>query len=219
MNALLAAAVRMKSPEAFRTISEVAEGLALPQHVLRFWESKFQQIRPLKRGGGRRYYRPEDVVLINSIKDLLYNQGFTIRGVQKLLKENSRFPSARSMVPDPQVPVSVSASMASTSAHSGRPSLWHRAFHPRKSVSWNRFWANSKPCANCCARAAFKKQFSFKQNLTPATLCAASQVCVHKSVEALAWTKGGCPICFRRRRNGMRRLSGHDGDYFAKLPF
>ncbi len=78
----------VKSPAAFRTISEVAEGLALPQHVLRFWESKFQQIKPLKRGGGRRYYRPEDVRIIHDIKELLYNQGFTIRGVQKLLREN-----------------------------------------------------------------------------------------------------------------------------------
>src|SRR5476651_2372400 len=77
----------MKSAAAFRTISEVASDLAVPQHVLRFWESKFQQIRPLKRGGGRRYYRPEDINLLNSIKDLLYNQGFTIRGVQKLLRE------------------------------------------------------------------------------------------------------------------------------------
>ncbi|MBV8061497.1 MAG: MerR family transcriptional regulator [Alphaproteobacteria bacterium] len=98
-----------KSPTAFRTISEVANDLSVPQHVLRFWESKFQQIRPLKRGGGRRYYRPEDVQLISSIKDLLYNQGFTIRGVQKLLKENGRFPSARSMVPEPQIPASLSA--------------------------------------------------------------------------------------------------------------
>src|ERR1700721_2700530 len=73
----------MKAPGAFRTISEVATDLEVPQHVLRFWESKFQQIRPLKRGGGRRYYRPEDVQLLNGIKDLLYNQGFTIRGVQK----------------------------------------------------------------------------------------------------------------------------------------
>src|SRR5580658_7494073 len=89
-------AAEMKAPGAFRTISEVATDLEVPQHVLRFWESKFQQIRPLKRGGGRRYYRPEDVQLLNSIKDLLYNQGFTIRGVQKLLKENGRFPSARS---------------------------------------------------------------------------------------------------------------------------
>src|ERR1700722_14288901 len=99
----------VKSATAFRTISEVANDLSVPQHVLRFWESKFQQIRPLKRGGGRRYYRPEDVQLISSIKDLLYSQGFTIRGVQKLLKENGRFPSARSMVPDPQVPTSVTA--------------------------------------------------------------------------------------------------------------
>src|SRR5262249_20128005 len=102
----------MKSPTAFRTISEVATDLSVPQHVLRFWESKFQQIRPLKRGGGRRYYRPEDVQLISSIKDLLYSQGFTIRGVQKLLKENGRFPSARSMVPDPQVPTSITALQA-----------------------------------------------------------------------------------------------------------
>ena len=105
-------AAEMKSPTAFRTISEVATDLSVPQHVLRFWESKFQQIRPLKRGGGRRYYRPEDVQLIGSIKDLLYNQGFTIRGVQKLLKENGRFPSARSMVPDPQIPVSMSSLQA-----------------------------------------------------------------------------------------------------------
>lgn len=97
----------MKSPTAFRTISEVAEGLALPQHVLRFWESKFQQIKPLKRGGGRRYYRPEDVKIIHDIKDLLYNQGFTIRGVQKLLRETHSTSVARSMVAQPQLPMSV----------------------------------------------------------------------------------------------------------------
>ena len=99
--------IETKSPAAFRTISEVATDLAVAQHVLRFWESKFPQIKPLKRGGGRRYYRPEDVQLINGIKDLLYNKGFTIRGVQKLLKEQGRFPSARSMVPDPQLPASM----------------------------------------------------------------------------------------------------------------
>ncbi len=82
--------IEAKAPAAFRTISEVAANLDVPQHVLRFWESKFQQVRPLKRGGGRRYYRPEDVTLLSSIKDLLYNQGFTIRGVQKLLKETGR---------------------------------------------------------------------------------------------------------------------------------
>lgn len=79
-----------KASTAFRTISEVANNLEVPQHVLRFWESKFQQVRPLKRGGGRRYYRPEDVVLLSNIKELLYNQGMTIRGVQKLLKETGR---------------------------------------------------------------------------------------------------------------------------------
>jgi DNA-binding transcriptional MerR regulator len=77
----------MKAPDAFRTISEVAEELDLPQHVLRFWETRFNQIKPMKRGGGRRYYRPEDVDLLRGIRLLLYSEGFTIRGVQRLLKE------------------------------------------------------------------------------------------------------------------------------------
>ncbi|MEQ9572646.1 MAG: MerR family transcriptional regulator, partial [Nitratireductor sp.] len=77
-----------KSPDAFRTISEVAEDLDLPQHVLRFWETRFTQIKPMKRGGGRRYYRPQDVDLIKGIKRMLYDQGYTIKGVQKLLREN-----------------------------------------------------------------------------------------------------------------------------------
>ncbi len=76
-----------KSPDAFRTISEVAEELDVPQHVLRFWETKFPVVKPLKRGGGRRYYRPGDVELIRGIRDLLYTHGFTIKGAQKLLKE------------------------------------------------------------------------------------------------------------------------------------
>jgi DNA-binding transcriptional MerR regulator len=79
-----------KAPGAFRTISEVATDLDVPQHVLRFWESKFAQVRPLKRGGGRRYYRPEDVDLLRFIRALLYEQGYTIRGVQKVLKEQGR---------------------------------------------------------------------------------------------------------------------------------
>jgi len=77
-----------KSPDAFRTISEVAEQLDLPQHVLRFWETRFSQIKPLKRGGGRRYYRPQDVELIKGIRHMLYDQGYTIKGVQKLLRDN-----------------------------------------------------------------------------------------------------------------------------------
>ncbi|WP_439814404.1 MerR family transcriptional regulator [Zavarzinia sp. CC-PAN008] len=76
-----------KSPEAFRTISEVATELDVPQHVLRFWESRFTQVRPLKRGGGRRYYRREDVDLLRGIRHLLYSEGYTIKGVQKLLRE------------------------------------------------------------------------------------------------------------------------------------
>jgi DNA-binding transcriptional MerR regulator len=84
---LASAAVRNKSPEAFRTISEVATELDVPQHVLRFWEGRFAQIRPVKRAGGRRYYRPEDVDLLRGIRALLYREGFTIKGVQKILKE------------------------------------------------------------------------------------------------------------------------------------
>ncbi|MGH6962835.1 MAG: MerR family transcriptional regulator [Dongiaceae bacterium] len=78
-----------KSSSAFRTISEVAQDLNVPQHVLRFWETRFTQIRPLKRGGGRRYYRPEDVALLRLIRELLYDEGYTIKGVQKLMREGA----------------------------------------------------------------------------------------------------------------------------------
>jgi DNA-binding transcriptional MerR regulator len=76
-----------KAPDAFRTISEVAEELDIPQHVLRFWESRFSQIKPMKRAGGRRYYRPDDVDLLRGIRHLLYGEGYTIRGVQRILRE------------------------------------------------------------------------------------------------------------------------------------
>ena len=83
-----------KSPDAFRTISEVAQELDVPQHVLRFWESRFAQIKPVKRAGGRRYYRPEDVDLLRGIRALLYSEGLTIRGVQKVLKDRGARPVA-----------------------------------------------------------------------------------------------------------------------------
>jgi DNA-binding transcriptional MerR regulator len=76
-----------KAPGAFRTISEVADEIDVPQHVLRFWESRFAQIRPMKRGGGRRFYRPEDVDLLRGVRHLLYGEGYTIRGVQRILRE------------------------------------------------------------------------------------------------------------------------------------
>jgi DNA-binding transcriptional MerR regulator len=96
-----------KSAEAFRTISEVAQELEVPQHVLRFWESRFPQVKPLKRAGGRRYYRPDDVVLLRRIRQCLYDQGYTIKGVQKLLREGalkgegalSRAPAAPTPLP------------------------------------------------------------------------------------------------------------------------
>ena len=84
-----------KSPDAFRTISEVAQDLDVPQHVLRFWESRFSEIKPMKRGGGRRYYRPEDVELLRGIRHLLYGEGYTIRGVQRILRDQGRRNSSR----------------------------------------------------------------------------------------------------------------------------
>ncbi len=88
-----------KSAAAFRTISEVARELDVPQHVLRFWESKFTQVKPLKRGGGRRYYRPEDIELLRSIRSLLYRDGYTIKGVQKLLREGQVARDGAGIVP------------------------------------------------------------------------------------------------------------------------
>ena len=91
-----------KSTSAFRTISEVADELDVAQHVLRFWESKFTQVRPLKRGGGRRYYRPEDVELLRQIRSMLYDEGYTIKGAQKLLRARR---SGRGIGGEPPVPV------------------------------------------------------------------------------------------------------------------
>jgi len=88
-----------KAPGAFRTISEVADDLDVPQHVLRFWETKFNQVKPLKRGGGRRYYRPEDVALLKHIHHLLYTEGYTIKGAQKLLKGQGKNQIAAQMMP------------------------------------------------------------------------------------------------------------------------
>lgn len=94
-----------KSAGAFRTISEVAQDLNVEQHVLRFWETKFTQVKPLKRGGGRRYYRPEDVELLKSIHHLLYQEGYTIKGVQKLLSASRGNLSARSAAGEEQSPL------------------------------------------------------------------------------------------------------------------
>ena len=98
-----------KSPDAYRTISEVAVTMDLPQHVLRFWETRFPQIKPMKRGGGRRYYRPDDVELLRAIKRLLYGQGYTIKGVQKLLRDQGVQSVVRSpavvLAPPPEAPM------------------------------------------------------------------------------------------------------------------
>jgi DNA-binding transcriptional MerR regulator len=98
-----------KSADAFRTISEVAGDLEVPQHVLRFWETRFAQIKPLKRAGGRRYYRPEDIELLRRIRELLYKHGYTIKGVQRLLKDNGliEVPVSAPAIAAPVVPASV----------------------------------------------------------------------------------------------------------------
>lgn len=103
-----------KSAAAFRTISEVSGELDVPQHVLRFWEGKFSQVRPLKRGGGRRYYRPEDIDLLRRIRDLLYSDGYTIKGVQRLLREgrgkDGEAEEATAELPKPVAAVAASGS-------------------------------------------------------------------------------------------------------------
>lgn len=121
-----------KSDAAFRTISEVAEALDTPAHVLRFWESKFSQIKPMKRGGGRRYYRPEDVSLLRGIRELLYEDGLTIKGVQKVLRERGQRhvagigdgeaapPAAAADAPAPAARPDVDATVARLEALSSR---------------------------------------------------------------------------------------------------
>ena len=115
-----------KNADAFRTISEVAEELDLPQHVLRFWETRFPQIKPLKRAGGRRYYRPRDIEVLRAIKHLLYREGYTIRGVQRVLKEQA---GAVATVADEggsdlPVPVTHDLTLSPKRAASGRRDGW-----------------------------------------------------------------------------------------------
>ncbi len=113
-----------KSAAAFRTISEVATELDLPQHVLRFWESKFNVIKPMKRGGGRRYYRPEDISLIKKIRDLLYADGYTIKGVQKLMREGGgKLAGTTQKTPEPAVEQAATAAPAAVDAGAGDAAL------------------------------------------------------------------------------------------------
>ncbi len=120
-----------KSKEAFRTISEVATELDVPQHVLRFWESKFIQIKPLKRGGGRRYYRPEDIDLLKGIQRLLHTEGYTIKGVQKIFREHGAKAVLRGTSgapkPAPEQPTLPNAISEPAEAEAERPlSAFHR---------------------------------------------------------------------------------------------
>lgn len=108
-----------KSAGAFRTISEVATDLDVPQHVLRFWETRFAQIRPLKRAGGRRYYRPEDVELLRRIRELLYNSGYTIKGVQRLLRDAGRRPEGEAADTDGDIEAEAPLEVAADTAEGG----------------------------------------------------------------------------------------------------
>jgi DNA-binding transcriptional MerR regulator len=112
-----------KAPNAFRTISEVADELHIPQHVLRFWETKFPQVKPLKRGGGRRYYRPEDIGLLRRVSDLLYTQGYTIKGVQRLLRDGGGRLADEIPPPTPDEQQEAAAERAGTPAPSREPEL------------------------------------------------------------------------------------------------
>jgi DNA-binding transcriptional MerR regulator len=127
-----------KSSSAFRTISEVAEELAVPKHVLRFWEGKFSQLRPMKRGGGRRYYRPEDVDLLRGIRWLLYDDGYTIKGVQRILRGNGvRFVKecwrGDGAATEPQVKIPDLAEEAATEARRGKQATHPAGAHRPKS--------------------------------------------------------------------------------------
>ena len=114
-----------KAPDAFRTISEVADDLDVPQHVLRFWETRFTQIKPMKRSGGRRYYRPDDVNLLRGIRRLLYGEGYTIRGVQRILREHG-IKSVQSLTDD--APVQASALFDGPSFDEGSGSTFEEGF-------------------------------------------------------------------------------------------
>jgi DNA-binding transcriptional MerR regulator len=118
-----------KAPDAFRTISEVADDLDVPQHVLRFWETRFTQIKPMKRSGGRRYYRPDDVNLLRGIRRLLYGEGYTIRGVQRILREHG---------------IKSVQSLTDGSADHARPCSTARHSMPRRTIT-RPIWLNSKP--------------------------------------------------------------------------
>ena len=132
-----------KAPGAFRTISEVAQELEVPQHVLRFWESRFREIRPMKRGGGRRYYRPDDLDLLRGIRHLLYGEGYTIRGVQRLLREQGvRFvqnvwhPDAPQPALQGEAERDVEAEMA-MAADAGAPAARDVTGNEGPQASWN----------------------------------------------------------------------------------
>lgn len=144
-----------KSPEAFRTISEVAEYLETPAHVLRFWESRFPQIRPVKRAGGRRYYRPGDVALLSGIKRLLHDEGMTIRGVQKILREQGiRYvaglsPSEAGAMPDEDAEATLAAEFARTAALPEEPAVAQTA----QIISLERALARQDEAARGAAQA------------------------------------------------------------------
>ena len=112
-----------KSASAFRTISEASKHLDVPQHVLRFWETKFTQVKPMKRAGGRRYYRPEDILLLEGIRDLLYDQGYTIKGVQRLFRDGRVKGGAKAKSPPPRESSAEAPSAAAETPKASAPAV------------------------------------------------------------------------------------------------
>src|SRR3954469_13264989 len=148
MMAEVARARGRKAPTAFRTISEVADDLHIPQHVLRFWETKFPQLKPLKRGSGRRYYRPEDIALLRRISDLLYTQGYTIKGVQRLLREGGLAEGEQELpLAEPDSPA---GSAGAGGPRESRNARWPT--RPRPPAASRRCWRNWRNWPRSCTR-------------------------------------------------------------------
>jgi DNA-binding transcriptional MerR regulator len=187
-----------KSADAFRTISEVSDMLGTPAHVLRFWESRFPQIKPVKRAGGRRYYRPSDVALLTGIKRLLHDEGLTIRGVQKVLREHGiRHVASLTLAPGAAIPTPdqadrIDAALPEPAAPAGPPHAEKRPQAPRKPVT-----AAPKPQPQQLAEplplwAAAVQRFGQRvEHPTPSRVPSQPQVAVveptGETVEALVW--------------------------------
>ena len=168
-----------KSPEAFRTISEVADALDVPPHVLRFWETRFTQVKPVKRGGGRRYYRPEDVRLLRGIRGLLYDDGMTIKGVQKILREKGvRHVVGLGTEPEPE-PVTAAPAPAPAAKSPARKSAGEPTERPQADLF-------AEPAAEVItATAANEEEADVRSEVEAAAAAETAPAASRKSLKAL----------------------------------